>query len=76
MIMAGIKDEIVEAVVKKGGLKQDQAKKVVDIVLEILKEKLPAPVAAQMDAVLSGKMPDLGDAAGMLGGILGGGKKK
>jgi polyhydroxyalkanoate synthesis regulator phasin len=73
--MAGIKDEIVETVVKKGGLTKEQANKAVDITLEILKKKLPAPIAAQMDGALSGKMPDLGQAGDVLGGLLGGKKK-
>jgi len=73
--MAGVKDEIVNAVVKKGGLNKEQATKAVDVTLEILKKKLPAPIAAQMDGVLSGKTPDLGQAGDLLGGLLGGKKK-
>jgi hypothetical protein len=37
-----------------------------------LKDKLPAPIASQVEGVLSGgEMPDLGDLGGTLGGLLG-----
>lgn len=45
----------------------------VDTVIGFLKTKLPAPIAAQVDSVLSGK-DEMGAAAEMLGGLLGGKK--
>jgi hypothetical protein len=67
-------EELYALVVKKTGLPKEQAKMVVDLVIDFIKKKLPAPVAAQVEAVLGGK-GDLGAAAGLLGGLLGGKKK-
>jgi nucleoid DNA-binding protein len=62
-------DELVNLVVEKTGLPKETAKTVVKIVVDFLKSKLPAPIASQVDAVLSGK-----GAANLLGGLLGGKK--
>jgi hypothetical protein len=61
-------DQLVNLVSQKTGLPKEQAKMAVETVLGFLKEKLPAPVAAQIDAVLSGNMPDLSKG---LGGLFG-----
>ena len=66
-------EELYALVVKKTGLPIEQAKMAVDVVVDFIKKKLPAPVAAQVDAVLGGKS-DLGAAADMLGGLFGGKK--
>ena len=67
-------DELIKLVSKNAGINQDQAKKAVETVLGYLKEKLPAPIAAQVDAVLKGDVSGLGDVAGQLGGLFGGKK--
>jgi uncharacterized protein (DUF2267 family) len=63
-------DELVKLVAKKTGLSPEKAKVAVETVLKFIKEKLPAPIAAQIDGVLSG-----GGAADAikkgLGGLLG-----
>ncbi len=65
-------DELVKMVSKKTGLSEAKAKVAVDLVVEYLKGKLPAPVAGQIDAVLSGGGAGaMGDVAKGLGGILG-----
>jgi uncharacterized protein (DUF2267 family) len=78
-------EELVALVSKKTGLSQDQATAAVNVVLDFIKKKLPAPVAAQVDAVLSGsgglreaaKALDGGeDIANLLGGLLGGEKNR
>ncbi len=61
-------DELVKLVSKKTGLPPDQAKVAVDTVIGFLKKKLPAPVAAQIDGVLSGNLQDLTKG---LGGVFG-----
>jgi len=63
-------EELNALVVKKTGLPKEQAKMAVDTVIGFLKTKLPAPIAAQVDAVLGGK-GDMGAAADMLGGLFG-----
>lgn len=61
-------DELIKLVASKVGISEAQATEAVETVLGFLKDKLPAPVAGQIDAVLKG---DLGDVAGMLGGLFG-----
>ncbi|HEX9027849.1 MAG TPA: hypothetical protein VF823_01665 [Anaerolineales bacterium] len=61
-------DQLVNLVSQKAGITQDQARAAVQTVLDFLKQKLPAPVASQIDGVVSGQMPDLGKG---LGGLFG-----
>ncbi len=79
-------DELIQQVVAKVGIDASQARGAVDTVLGFLKERLPAPIAAQVDGLLSGgaggvkgqtenAMGALGGLGGMLGG-LGGDKDK
>ena len=62
-------DELVNLVVEKTGVSEDTARKAVNIVVDYLKEKLPAPVAGQIDKALEGG--GAGDVAKKLGGMLG-----
>ena len=68
-------DEIVALVMKKTGLPKETAQAAVKVVIDFLKKKLPAPVGASIDSFLSGK-GEMAAAADMLGGLLGGKKKK
>ena len=61
-------DELVKLVAKKTGISNEQAKTAVETVIGFLKQKLPAPIAAQIDGVLAGGLPDLSKG---LGGVLG-----
>jgi hypothetical protein len=65
--------ELIKLVSKKTGLSEELSKVAVDVVLDYLKKKLPAPVAVQVEAVLSGE-GNLGAAANVIGGLLGGKK--
>ncbi|MCP4428801.1 MAG: DUF2267 domain-containing protein [Chloroflexi bacterium] len=47
-------DELVEMVVKETGLPEAQARKAAEAVVKVLKEKLPAPIASQIDGFLEG----------------------
>jgi uncharacterized protein (DUF2267 family) len=68
-------DELVKLVSSKAGISQDQAQKAVETVMGFLKDKLPAPIASQVESALSsGKMPDVGGLGKTIGGLLG--KKK
>ena len=62
-------DELVKVVSQKAGITTDQAKAAVQAVLDFLKQRLPAPVSSQLDAILSGKAP--GDIASSVGGLFG-----
>ena len=53
-------DELVKLITQKTGISDAQARQAITQVLDYIKQKLPAPVAAQVDAVLSGGMPNLG----------------
>jgi uncharacterized protein (DUF2267 family) len=66
-------DEIVKVVAKKTGLSEEMARIAVETVLSHLKEKLPGPIAGQLNAFLGeGEAgSNLGDLAGSLGGLLG-----
>jgi hypothetical protein len=66
-------DELIKLVSQKTGLSEDMAKVAVDTVVGYLKDKLPDPIAAQIDGVLGGgsDVSDLGNVAQSLGGLFG-----
>jgi uncharacterized protein (DUF2267 family) len=64
-------DELIKLVAKKAGISEAQAKQAVETVLNFLKDKLPAPLAGQIEAALKGDVSGLGDLAGGLGGMFG-----
>ena len=47
-------DELVKLVCQKTGISEQQAKGAVETVLNFLKQKLPAPIAGQIDGLLKG----------------------
>ena len=72
-------NELINLIVQKTGISQENAQKAAQTVIDFLKTKLPAPVASQVDAVLSGDMSGVAGQAGemlkgKLGGALGGQK--
>ncbi len=62
-------DELIKMITQKTGISEDQAKQAVAQVVAFLKTKLPAPIAAQIEGVLGGGMPDLSKG---IGGLFGG----
>ena len=60
-------DELIKLVTSKAGISEAQAKKAVETVLGFLKDKLPGPLAGQIDSLLKGNVSDL---TGSLGGLL------
>ena len=67
-------DELIKRVTEKTGISEDQARTAVNTVTGFLKEKLPAPIAGQIDNLLSGAggvTDQLGDAAAKVGGLFG-----
>ena len=56
-------DEIVNAVVQRTGMSREDAQKAVQAVVDVLKSKLPGPIAAHLDSLLSG---GLGGGLGVL----------
>ena len=45
--------ELINVIVQKTGISEENAQKAVQVTLGFLKTKLPAPVAAQLDSFLS-----------------------
>jgi hypothetical protein len=68
-------DQIVQEIVQRTGIPEELARQAATIAIAALKERLPPPLAAQVDVVLGG-----GDIAqgllGGLGGLLGGQQKE
>jgi HEAT repeat protein len=66
-------DELVKLVSRKTGLSEEMSREAVEIVLSYLKEKLPDPIAGQIDSVLGGAglAESAEDLVKGLGGILG-----
>ena len=66
-------DELIKLVSEKTGLSEEMAKTAVDTVVGFLKQKLPAPIAGQIDGLLEGAggAQGLGGIAQGLGGLLG-----
>lgn len=66
-------DELIKRVTERTGINEEQARGAVDTVVGFLKERLPAPIAGQVDNVLnSGAVGGLADRAGDVLGGLGG----
>jgi uncharacterized protein (DUF2267 family) len=59
-------DELVTMVAQKTGLTPDKAQIAVTTVLDFLKKKLPAPIAAQVDAAMGSN-----SVAAAVGGLAG-----
>jgi uncharacterized protein (DUF2267 family) len=66
-------DELIKEIVAKTGMPEQAARTATETVVRFLKEKLPAPIAGQIDGLLDN--PDLANQAGNalkgLGGLLG-----
>lgn len=85
-------DELVRRISEKTGLPEEQARSAAEAAIGFVKEKLPAPIAGQVDSYLGGVGTSSGDGDGgvgtssggnlmgqaqdMLGGMFGGGSKK
>jgi hypothetical protein len=71
-------DELVKLVSEKVGISPEQAQKAVTTVMGFLKEKLPAPLAGQLDKFAAGGTGGSGglggimsEAEGAIGGLFG-----
>ncbi len=61
-------DELIKMIVDKVGISEEQARQAVEMVMSFLKDKLPEPVAGQVDAVLGGEGGGL-DVQDLVGGL-------
>jgi len=64
-------DELVKLVVAQTGIPEDKARMAVDLVVQHLKGRLPAPLASQLESVLGGGGSALGGGLGDMLGKLG-----
>ncbi|GAB4123222.1 MAG: hypothetical protein Fur005_37820 [Roseiflexaceae bacterium] len=66
-------EEIVKVVAEKTGMPADQVRPVVQIVINELKQRLPEPIAGQVDGLLNNPAASaIADQAGsLLGGLFG-----
>ena len=70
-------DELIELVMAKANMGEEQATQAVETVIDFLKQKLPAPLAGQIDSTLAndammGRAGDILDkGAAALGGLFG-----
>jgi hypothetical protein len=65
-------NEMIQRLIEKTGLSEEQATTAADTVLQFLKEKLPSPLASQLDSLSDGANGRSGMSGGMsdkLGGI-------
>ena len=76
-------EELVRQVAQKTGIAEEQARTAVTTVIGFLKDRLPAPIAGQLDSVVAGGAGAVGgiadkagDVLGGLGGMFGGGNKE
>lgn len=68
-------DELVKRITEKTGISEDQARTAITTVTGFLKEKLPAPIAGQVDNAIGGAggavVDKVGDLASQVGGMFG-----
>lgn len=69
-------DELIRQVSERTGISEDKARTAVDTVVGFLKERLPSPIAGQVDSVLNSSAGAIGSAgdsiADKAGDLLGG----
>jgi hypothetical protein len=64
-------DELVKLVTEKAGISPEQAQKAVAAIMGFLKEKLPAPLAGQLDKFTTGGSGGSGGLGGVMGEVEG-----
>ena len=65
-------DELIKQVVERTGISEQQARGAVETVLGFLKNRLPEPLAGQLEGFVGGASGAAGGIAGAAGDVLGG----
>ena len=65
-------EELIKQVTAKAGISEDQARSAVNTVLDFVKDRLPAPIAGQIENAMSGEGGGSGGAVGDIAGKVGG----
>ena len=63
-------NELTNLIVKRTGISPENAQKVVLVVLDFLKTKLPAPIASQLEPFLTGGTTNTGGITQQVGGFV------
>lgn len=64
-------EQLVNMVVEKTGISEEAAQNAVTVVMDFIKEKLPAPISAQIDGLMDGEESAEGGIGGAIKGMLG-----
>jgi uncharacterized protein (DUF2267 family) len=68
-------EELIKQVTAKAGISEEQARSAVNVVLDFVKNRLPAPIAGQIENAVKGEGGGFGGVAGdiasKVGGMLG-----
>jgi hypothetical protein len=78
-------DDLIQQITAKTGISDDQARQAIDMAMGFVKDKLPEPIASQLDGFIGGSGGSDGGGGGMMGmvqdqlggmmgGLMGGGK--
>jgi uncharacterized protein (DUF2267 family) len=62
-------EALIKMVAERAGIDEGQATQAVEVVIGQLKERLPEPIASQLEGLLDGEGGDAPDLGGALGGI-------
>jgi hypothetical protein len=65
-------EEIIKQVAERAGINEGQARTAVETVLGFLKNRLPEPIAGQLDGLVGGAAGAAGGLADTAGNVLGG----
>lgn len=65
-------DELIKQVTERAGISESQARSAVETVIGFLKDRLPAPIAGQVDGLIGGAGGAIGGIANTAGDVLGG----
>jgi len=68
-------EELIKQVTAKAGISEDQARSAVNVVIEFVKDRVPAPISGQIESAMTGEGGGMGgtigDMASKVGGLLG-----
>jgi len=65
-------EELIKQVSAKAGISEDQARSAVNTVVDFIKNRLPAPIASQVESAMTGEGGGIGGAVGDLASKVGG----
>jgi hypothetical protein len=60
-------DDLIQQITAKTGISDDQARQAIDMAMGFVKDKLPEPIASQLDGFIGGSGGSDGGAGGMMG---------